>query len=109
MDAFLQPICEGRHGTDISVVDEIGKMELKSVAFTNFINELIGTPNNDKYSYKIIIATVPIVTSIPIVEKIKSVRNGKLFTVTKQNRLEIYNEIKTAVTDYVTERSEDKN
>lgn len=78
-------------------------MELKSVAFTNFINEMIGTPKGDKYSYKVIIVTVPIVTSIPLVEKIKSLPNSKLFTVTKQNRIGIYDEIKTAVTYYVTE------
>lgn len=78
-------------------------MELKSTFFTNFIEEIIGKSKNDKFSYKVIVATIPIVKSIPIVEKIKSLQNSKLFTITKENRLEIYNEIKATIIRYVTE------
>lgn len=103
LDNFLQPIYECREIVDILVVDEIGKMELKSDLFNNFISGLIGSSEKDKFSDRIIIATVPIVKSIPIVEKMKSLRNSKLFTVTKLNRSGIYDDIKTTVSSYVSE------
>lgn len=97
MDAFLRPIDDTLNATDILVIDEIGKMELKSVFFTKFISEMVRSNERDSRSMKVFIATVPVTTTIPIVEEIKSHRNSKLFTITKQNRNEIYDEIKKTV------------
>lgn len=77
------------------VVDEIGKMELKSDQFANFISEIIGTSETGKCSFKVIIATVPIAKSIPIVERIKSLRNSRL-----------YDEIKATVSELQTLKEE---
>lgn len=101
LDGFLQPIYDCRSNTDILIIDEIGKMELKSVLFTNFIDEILGTTEIKNFSYKVIVATVPIVQSIPVVERIKNLRNSKLFMITKVNRSEIYSEIKATVTDHI--------
>lgn len=75
-------------------------MELKSVSFANFISEIISSHVMDKFNFKVVIATVPIVKSIPIVETLKSLPNSRLFTVTKLNRNEIYDEIKTTITQF---------
>lgn len=84
-------------------------MELKSNFFTNFINELIGSSSDETFSYKVIVATVPIVKSIPIVEKIKSFQNSKLFTITKLNRLEIYDEIKATIVGFMADILKENN
>lgn len=102
LDHFLQPIYECRGTTDILIVDEIGKMELKSVLFNQFLSDLVGFSERDKSSDGIIIATASTKT-IPIVEKMKSLPDTKLFIVTKGNRTEIFEEIKTTITDYVSE------
>lgn len=102
VDAFLLPIYQ-RRTADILVIDEIGKMELKSAFFAKFISELIGSGEvKDQCPYKIVVATVPVVTTIPIVQQIKSIRNGKLFTVTKLNRNEIYDEVEKTVADILS-------
>lgn len=83
-------------------------MELKSVFFANFISEIIGSTEMDKLSLKVVIATVPAIKSIPVVEKIKSLRNSQLFTVTKLNRNEIYDDIKTTITLWLCGSSSNK-
>lgn len=77
-------------------------MELKSALFSNFISGIIGTNEKDKFSYQVIIATVPIVKTIPIVEEIKTLQNSKLFTISKLNRNAIYDEIKATITGHVS-------
>lgn len=108
LDKFLQPIYECRSATDILVIDEIGKMELKSAIFTDFISETIDSSRMDKFSFKVVIATVLIVKSIPIVETIKSLPNSKLFTVTKLNRNGIFDEIKATVTRLMCDNTSDE-
>ncbi|XP_037044841.1 nucleoside-triphosphatase THEP1 [Bradysia coprophila] len=104
VDVFLRPIHETLNATDILVIDEIGKMELKSVFFTKFVTDVARATD---HSLKIVVATVPVTTTIPIVEEIKSHRNSKLFTITKLNRNAIYDDIKKTVDGHLINASDE--
>ncbi|KAJ6641861.1 Cancer-related nucleoside-triphosphatase like [Pseudolycoriella hygida] len=95
LDKLLLPIIASRDAVDILIIDEIGKMEVESDIFRKFISGIITT---EEKSYKLVLATVPLVTSKRIVKKIRCVSNSKTFLVTKSNRTAIYDEIRTTVT-----------
>lgn len=77
--------------TKILILDEIGKMEFFSYTFKLKIKELITELNNNTNN-KCVIATIPIdggrLTNI--CENLKSIKNSKLFIITKENRNDIY-------------------
>lgn len=67
------------------IIDEIGKMELFSEKFAQFIKDLLLSKKNLK-----IIATVPIKTTLDVIAKLKANPQSEIFHVTKSNRDEIY-------------------
>ncbi|XP_017771641.1 PREDICTED: nucleoside-triphosphatase THEP1 [Nicrophorus vespilloides] len=73
-------------GPDLLVIDEIGKMEMFSSKFKHEI-ELCFKQD------RIVIATVPLKCNITLVEQLKKREDCQLFTVDKQNRNHIFQEI----------------
>lgn len=71
----------------VIVIDEIGKMELFSKSFIEIIKKIVFQPE-----YKLL-ATLPIKNVHPIVEKIRSLNNIKIFEVTFGNRNFLLDEI----------------
>ncbi|CAF4954341.1 unnamed protein product [Pieris macdunnoughi] len=78
------------------VIDEIGKMEFYSIPFKNRVKEiftlflngiLINNLNN------IVIATIPIRKSDPLIESIRHHNEAKVWVVTRDNRNIIYEDI----------------
>ena len=87
-EAIANPIlC---HKTELLVIDEIGKMEMKSNKFENSIKSILESVKAGKMK---LIATIPQKATIQVVENMKIVQNSKLFNVTKSNRDQIYDEI----------------
>uniref|UniRef100_A0A336L139 CSON001496 protein n=1 Tax=Culicoides sonorensis TaxID=179676 RepID=A0A336L139_CULSO len=83
------------------IVDEIGKMELFSQEFTREIQKII--ESLVKSEEVRLVATVPVSTrsKIPLVERLKSVPNVKIFNVTKSNRDTLYQDILANVMEIV--------
>ncbi|XP_037939529.1 nucleoside-triphosphatase THEP1-like isoform X1 [Teleopsis dalmanni] len=67
------------------VLDEIGKMELMSKSFRSTVNDVI--------DHTLLLATIPLIYSIPMLERLRSSPNTKLFCITKSNRNTIFKEI----------------
>ena len=67
------------------VIDEIGKMEMKSRKFHGSIAKVL---SNDNTTKPIFIATVPLKTGqgLNYVDNLKKREDAVLFTVTRQNR-----------------------
>lgn len=82
------------------VLDEIGKMELLSREFTKVVERLIETL--EVGGTVKLVATVP-VTRIPIVERLKSLPNVRIFEVTKSNRDKLYQEIEETVREMASQ------
>jgi nucleoside-triphosphatase len=76
--------------TELFVIDEIGKMEMKSVKFENSMKSLIESVKAKRIK---MVATIPQKATINLVEQMKAIPGAKLFTVTKSNRNDIYEEI----------------
>ncbi|CAK1546970.1 unnamed protein product [Leptosia nina] len=78
------------------VVDEIGKMEFFSLPFKNKISEIFSTDND-----YIVLATIPIRKSDPLIELIRNNNKSRVWVVTRENRNtlqeEITKEIKSAL------------
>ncbi|XP_045186896.1 nucleoside-triphosphatase THEP1-like [Mercenaria mercenaria] len=76
--------------TRVIVIDEIGKMELFSRSFTQTVKDLLKHPKTTVF------ATVP-VRANPFVEEIKNRDDVQLYTVTKENRNQLVNEVVDAI------------
>jgi len=76
---ILQRVAYERSKALIVFVDEIGKMELFSRKFTNYITQILNKSN------VLVIATVPI-KNVKGVDRIKRRHDSKLITVTVDNR-----------------------
>lgn len=74
------------------VLDEIGKMELLSREFAREVERLVETLEKGGKSVKLV-ATVPLNSQLPIIVRLKSVPNVRIFNVTKENRNAMYEEI----------------
>lgn len=73
----------------VVIIDEIGKMELFSRRFANAVEEIFVHGNCS------VVATIPIAKGkpLPLVERIRSRSDVKLFEVTKANRNSLLEEI----------------
>lgn len=74
------------HEEDLFIIDEIGKMELFSLKFQDFIKKMFSSNLS-------IIATVGLTIKHPIKNFILNNSNVKLFNLTRQNAQRIYQEI----------------
>ncbi|KAL0892760.1 hypothetical protein ABMA27_014466 [Loxostege sticticalis] len=70
------------------VIDEIGTMELLSNSFRTRINEIFRP-----ISECVVLATIPTRRSSPIVESIRNNSEAKVWTVTRENRNTMHEEI----------------
>ncbi|XP_060590633.1 cancer-related nucleoside-triphosphatase-like [Ruditapes philippinarum] len=76
--------------TRVIVIDEIGKMELFSRSFTQTVKDILKHPKTTVF------ATVPLKAN-PFVEEIKNRDDVQLYTVTKENRNQLVNEVIDAI------------
>ena len=76
---------EALNGSDLIVIDEIGKMELLSLQFEEVVSEALG-------SDKKILGAIMLNTH-PFADKIKSHRQVKTLLVTRDNRNEVLQDI----------------
>ncbi|TRY92574.1 hypothetical protein DNTS_029574 [Danionella cerebrum] len=88
---LFRNICDGS-GTRLFVLDEIGKMEMFSKMFIRAVREAL----DSSYS---ILGTIPVPKgkSLPLVEEVRSRQDVKIFTVTKENRDVIFDDIVSSV------------
>ncbi|XP_059059160.1 cancer-related nucleoside-triphosphatase homolog [Achroia grisella] len=70
------------------IIDEIGKMEFFSNSFKNRIREIFSDSSND-----VVLATIPLRKIDTLIEKIRNNKNAKVWTVTRDNRNNIDEEI----------------
>jgi nucleoside-triphosphatase len=86
------PLVETINENTLLVLDEIGKMELFSKRFEQFIEKLLTQKNNLK-----ILATVPMKSVTPVIDDLKQYKYATLFHITKSNRDSVLPKLKTAV------------
>ncbi|XP_073944701.1 nucleoside-triphosphatase THEP1-like [Choristoneura fumiferana] len=70
------------------VIDEIGKMEFFSVPFKSMVRGIFG-PESDSF----VLATIPVRRGDQLIESIRNNTQGKVWTVTKENRDHIEEDI----------------
>jgi len=75
--------------TDLVVIDEIGTMECLSGKFTRLVVDLLGAP-------VMVVATIALHGG-GIIDRIKTRADVRLYTVTKENRDNVVDQIETAV------------
>uniref|UniRef100_A0A5F8GMZ8 Nucleoside-triphosphatase, cancer-related n=1 Tax=Monodelphis domestica TaxID=13616 RepID=A0A5F8GMZ8_MONDO len=80
-------------GKKVCIIDEIGKMELFSQTFIQAVRQTLSSPGT------VILGTIPIPKGKPLtlVEEIRNRNDVKVFSVTKENRDSLLQEIVTAV------------
>ncbi|XP_014341930.1 cancer-related nucleoside-triphosphatase isoform X2 [Latimeria chalumnae] len=83
----------GSIGHKVFIIDEIGRMELFSHSFIQAVRQILDG------SETTVLGTIPIPKGKPLglVEEIRSRRDVKVFSVTKENRGHILKDIVTAV------------
>ncbi|XP_029449727.1 cancer-related nucleoside-triphosphatase isoform X2 [Rhinatrema bivittatum] len=83
----------GGRRTKVCVIDEIGKMELFSQAFIQAVRRTLDG------SGAVVLGTIPMPKGKPqdLVEEIRNRRDVKVFTVTKENRDSILQDLVTTV------------
>ncbi|XP_055969547.1 cancer-related nucleoside-triphosphatase [Sorex fumeus] len=76
-------------GHGVCVIDEIGKMELFSQPFIQTVHQILSTPGT------VVLGTIPIPKGKPLalVEEIRNRNDVKVFTVTKENRNRLLQDI----------------
>uniref|UniRef100_A0A4W2IGN0 Nucleoside-triphosphatase, cancer-related n=1 Tax=Bos indicus x Bos taurus TaxID=30522 RepID=A0A4W2IGN0_BOBOX len=81
----------GRPGQSICVIDEVGKMELFSQPFIQAVRQVLSTPGT------VVLGTIPVPKGKPLalVEEIRTRKDVKVFSVTKENRNHLLPEIVT--------------
>ncbi|XP_050670934.1 nucleoside-triphosphatase THEP1 [Leptidea sinapis] len=94
IEEFESIALQSLHNVDVPktclIIDEIGKMELFSVAFKNKVKEIF---SNNKY---IVVATIPSRKSDALIESIRC--RSKVWTVTRENRNNLHEEIMKEIT-----------
>ncbi len=75
---------------DILYIDEIGEMQLGSSGFVNLVNKYLASPNT-------LIATVSEVFDHPFITELKSRPDSIWFSLTSENRQQIYERIKSTL------------
>ncbi|XP_006903407.1 PREDICTED: cancer-related nucleoside-triphosphatase-like [Elephantulus edwardii] len=80
-------------GPTVCVIDEIGKMELFSQPFIQAVRQRLSTPGT------IVLGTIPVSKGKPLalVEEIRNRSDVKVFTVTKENRNGLLQDIVVSV------------
>ncbi|XP_052896468.1 nucleoside-triphosphatase THEP1 [Anopheles moucheti] len=79
----------------ILLLDEIGRMELKSRTFQALMDAIVKEVNAGKLRF---VATVPLKsTGIDVIERLKGINGCQMFHVKPSNRDDIYGDIKNAV------------
>lgn len=78
----------------VVVIDEIGKMEMFSQSFIRLIKQVMDTTGLT------VIATIPVAKGRPLqlVEEVRTRHDAHVFTITKENRDSILNDITAALT-----------
>ncbi|XP_022117244.2 cancer-related nucleoside-triphosphatase homolog [Pieris rapae] len=84
----LPTLQKGEDCKSCLVIDEIGKMEFYSIPFKNTVKEIFTSNLNN-----IVIATIPIRKSDPLIELIRNHNDAKVWVVTRGNRNTIYEDI----------------
>uniref|UniRef100_UPI00358F8C33 cancer-related nucleoside-triphosphatase isoform X2 n=1 Tax=Myxine glutinosa TaxID=7769 RepID=UPI00358F8C33 len=92
-EQLVIPILTNVSSNDTYVVDEIGKMELFSQAFRSAVGQLLDRPGTT------VLGTLPAPRSRSpeFVEKVRNRQDVKVFTITKENRNSILNDVIDAV------------
>ena len=83
--------------TNLVIIDEIGKMELFSKKFEKEIKRLFFKEKDKPF---LILAIVPIVTDISLVEKLKNRSDVEVIELSKSNRDNVYRKIRNIVITY---------
>nr|XP_031537340.1 cancer-related nucleoside-triphosphatase isoform X1 [Vicugna pacos] len=80
-------------GPSVCVIDEVGKMELFSQPFIQAVRQTLSTPGT------VVLGTIPIPKGRPLalVEEIRTRKDVKVFSVTKENRNHLLPEIVACV------------
>uniref|UniRef100_A0A8C6DQP0 Nucleoside-triphosphatase, cancer-related n=1 Tax=Moschus moschiferus TaxID=68415 RepID=A0A8C6DQP0_MOSMO len=83
----------GCPGQSVCVIDEVGKMELFSQPFIQAVRQVLSTPGT------VVLGTIPVPKGKPLalVEEIRTRKDVKVFSVTKENRNHLLPEIVTHV------------
>ncbi|XP_050072824.1 nucleoside-triphosphatase THEP1 [Anopheles maculipalpis] len=83
-----------RRSADILLLDEIGRMELKSRRFHERMDAIIKEVETGRIRF---VATVPLKSAgIDVIERLKRITNCQLFHVKPSNRDEMYGDVKDA-------------
>ncbi|XP_021697537.1 nucleoside-triphosphatase THEP1 isoform X2 [Aedes aegypti] len=72
------------------ILDEIGKMELKSRSFEDRMLQIADSVERGDLCF---VATIPLKATLNIVDRLKRIRNAQLFHVTQTNRDQIHRDI----------------
>ncbi|XP_035908032.1 nucleoside-triphosphatase THEP1 [Anopheles stephensi] len=84
-----------RRGTAILLLDEIGRMELKSRRFQERMNAIVKEVESGSLRF---VATVPLKSAgIDVIERLKRIASCQLFHVKPSNRDEMYGDVKDAL------------
>ncbi|XP_045771412.1 nucleoside-triphosphatase THEP1-like isoform X1 [Maniola jurtina] len=78
--------------TCVLVIDEIGKMEFFSTNFKSRIKEIFSPASKN-----IVLATIPVRQSDPLIESIRNNSRSKVWIVTRANRNTIHEEIEREI------------
>ena len=85
---------QAENSTNYVIIDEIGKMELFSSSFKSLVSCLFESSRDGNVR---VVATIPVIPARgnpnPFIENIRSRKDAVLFTVTKDNRDTIFDEI----------------
>ncbi|CAH0719602.1 unnamed protein product, partial [Brenthis ino] len=74
--------------SSVLVIDEIGKMEFFSQSFKSRIKEIFSSQSKN-----IVLATIPVRKSDPLIESIRNNNRAKIWMITRENRNHIHEEI----------------
>ncbi|XP_050093473.1 cancer-related nucleoside-triphosphatase [Anopheles aquasalis] len=93
-EALALPTLDERHRARVLIVDEIGKMELKSRRFSERMDAILKEVKAGTVRF---IATVPLkANGIQLIEMLKAVSGCQLFHVKPSNREDIYADLLSA-------------
>ncbi|XP_029735154.2 cancer-related nucleoside-triphosphatase [Aedes albopictus] len=87
---------------NLLILDEIGKMEMKSKSFENRLQEITDSVGRGELFF---VATIPLKATLDIVERLKRSKNAQLFHVTQTNRNQIHGDILEATVRMIGKKS----
>uniref|UniRef100_A0A8W7P507 AAA+ ATPase domain-containing protein n=1 Tax=Anopheles coluzzii TaxID=1518534 RepID=A0A8W7P507_ANOCL len=89
------PALDERQAKAVLLLDEIGRMELKSRAFVERMNAIVKEVGTGRQRF---VATVPLKSAgIELIERLKRINGCQIFHVKPTNREEMYGEVRDAV------------